>query len=286
MQGDVETVPVTVVIPTIGRPELLRETLQALARCRPRAAEVLVVDQSAGAQIAAVVADFADIGARRERCDGRGLGLARNRGLHVVARDCVMFIDDDCSVALDWVGRGHALSISDPQCLWTGRVLAQGDPHAVPSTKDDPEPHDFTGSITCGALYPNNMVLPRSGALSLGGFDEALVPAAEDCDFCYRWLRSGRALRYDPALVVHHREWRTHGELIRLYASYARGQGLFYGKHLRRGDATILRFLARDFYGWARSLAEAVVRGRPRWSDPRRGIMRGMPLGLVRGWRL
>jgi hypothetical protein len=29
-----------------------------------------------------------------------------------------------------------------------------------------------------------------------------------------------------------------------------------------------------------------VVRGRPRWSDGRRGILRGLPAGLVAGWRL
>jgi GT2 family glycosyltransferase len=279
-----ETVPVAVVIPTIGRPQLLRETLEALARCRPRAAEVLVVDQSGGDEIAAITAAFAQAGARHERCPGRGHGRARNHGLRAVGREATMFIDDDCSVTPQWVGTGYALALRDPACLWTGRVLPLGDPNAVPSMKDDTRPHDFTGSASFGALYSNNMVLPRQAALALGGFDETIVPAAEDCDFCYRWLRAGHPLRYEPALVLYHREWRSHEELVRLYTSYARGQGIVYGKHLRLGDLAVLRFVAADLYGWLRSLVAAAMRGRPRWSDPRRGIMRGLPGGLVAGF--
>jgi glycosyltransferase involved in cell wall biosynthesis len=280
-----DIVPVTVVVPTIGRADLLSETLEALARCRPRAAELLVIDQSDRDQVQTLVKGFAEIGARHQRSNARGLGRARNDGLRAARQECVMFIDDDCSVASDWVGVGYGLASRDPSCLWTGRVLPLGDPAAVPSTKDDPEPHDFTGAVSCGALYPNNMVLPRSAALTQGGFDESLIPAAEDCDFCYRWLRAGRPLRYEPTLVVHHREWRPHEDLVRLYVNYAHGQGLFYGKHLRLGDLTVLRFLAFDLYGWLRSLGAAVLSRRPRWSDPRRGVIRGLPRGLVEGWR-
>ena len=78
----------------------------------------------------------------------------------------------------------------------------------------------------------------RRGAVLEGGFDELFGPAeaAEDNEFCYRWLRSGGSLRYEPSLVVWHHDWRSPRELERLYVRYARGQGFFYAKHLRRGD--------------------------------------------------
>jgi GT2 family glycosyltransferase len=279
-----ETLPVTVVIPTIGRPAFMREVLEALSRSTSRPAEVVVVDQSNGSAVEGVVAEFADLGVRVERCALRGHARARNRGLRAARQPCVLFIDDDCLPAADWVSTGYGLAQRDPGCLWTGRVLPQGDPQAVPSTKDDPNPREFTGTVICEELYTNNMVLPRQAAFALGGFDETIVPAAEDCDFCYRWLRAGHPFRYEPTLVVHHREWRTPEELIVLYRGYARGQGVFYGKHLRRGDLTVLRFAARDIYGWIRAMGAAVLYRRPRWSDPRRGVIYGLLPGIVAGW--
>ena len=43
---------VTVVIPTVGRP-LLRQCLGSIAAADPRPAEVIVVDQSRGGEVAA-----------------------------------------------------------------------------------------------------------------------------------------------------------------------------------------------------------------------------------------
>jgi GT2 family glycosyltransferase len=135
-------------------------------------------------------------------------------------------------------------------------------------------------------LWPNNMVISRSLALALGGFDERFPFAAEDNDFCYRWLRAGHAMRYEPSLVVWHHEWRSERELERLYVDYAIGQGYFYAKHLRQRDFAIVRHLVRDMSQGLRGVAAHYVRGRARSSDWRQGVPRGLPLGLVRGWRV
>jgi GT2 family glycosyltransferase len=138
-----------------------------------------------------------------------------------------------------------------------------------------------------GVLFPNNMLLPRAHVLELGGFDERFGPeeAAEDNEFCYRWLKAGNELRYEPSLMVNHHDWRSPEELERLYVRYARGEGFFYAKHLRRGDLRMLTFVVRDLYRALRGLASAVVKRREAWTDPRRGILRGLPGGLVAGWR-
>jgi GT2 family glycosyltransferase len=205
-------------------------------------------------------------------------------GLREARHDLLLGTDDDCTVAPDWVGRAWAHLDAEPRGIVTGRVLPVGDPRAVPSTRDDAEPRDYTGDLSCFPLFPNNMALRRTLALGLGGFDEGL-PAAPDNDFCYRWLRDGKPLRYEPDMVVWHHDWRTSAELERLYIRYARGQGAFYAKHLRRGDFHMLRFIARDLIGGCRALASATLRGRPRWTDPRRPMLSAMPHGLVRGWR-
>ena len=281
-----DVAPVTVAIPTIGRAEPLRRCLASLSSSHPRATEILVVDQSHDPAIAALVADAGDR-VRLVPSHGLGVARARNDGLRAAAETVVLITDDDCTVSPDWVAIGWHLASAQPGAIVTGRVLAVGDPRAVPSTKDDPLPVDLSSERRGGWLFGNNMVLPRDEVLALGGFDERFGPeeAAEDNEFCYRWLKAGRALRYEPSLVVEHHDWRSPEELERLYVRYARGEGFFYAKHLRRGDLRMLRFVARDLAWGVRGLASGVLKGREPWTDSRRGVFKGLPGGFAAGWR-
>jgi GT2 family glycosyltransferase len=287
MSRATQAVPVTVVIPTIGRLEPLRRCLESLARSDPPPAEILVVDQSHDPAIEAAVVEIGDQGARVVRSDGVGVARGRNDGLRAASHDVVLVTDDDCTVPPEWVSTGERLAAAHAGAIVTGQVLPVGDPRAVPSTKDDPSPRDLSDERRGGWLFGNNMVLPRDAVLALGGFDERFGPeeAAEDNEFCYRWLKAGHALRYEPSLVVDHHDWRSRDDLERLYVRYARGEGFFYAKHLRRGDLRMLRFVARDLVWALRGIASGVVKRRQSWTDSRRGILRGMPRGFVAGWR-
>lgn len=277
--------PISIVIPTIGRPALLQRCLESIASCRPGPAEILVVDQSGGV-VADVVASHRGAGARLVPCDARGIAAGTNLGLQSASQGHVLVTHDDCTVAVDWVAVASRHARDTPRAIITGRVLPGGDPAAVPSTKVDETRYDFTGMAIPGQLYPANMLLPRDEVLGIGGFDErdTLRVAAEDNDLCYRWLRGGRSLAFEPDLVVWHHDWRSHDELARLYVNYGRGQGAFYAKHLAAGDVRILRFLAYDVRSGVRSVFGGVRHRRPRWSDPRRGMLRGLPEGLVAGF--
>jgi GT2 family glycosyltransferase len=283
-----EVLPVSVVIPTAGRLDMLRRCLQSLAACRPYAEEILIVDQSHDAAIARLAADFASVGARLVPCPGFGVSKGRNLGVLNAKNDVVLITDDDCTVAPDWVATAWEAMASDPEKIVTGRVLPVGDPLAVPSTREQTTWEDFTGLLRMDLLSPNNMVLNRLLVLAEGGFDERFGPneKAEDNDFCYRWLKAGRRMEFEPGLVVWHHDWRTPKQLERLYIEYMRGVGFLYAKHLREGDLRILRYLGRSVMLSLRAWASGLVKGRPRWTDPRRGILRGLPAGLWRGWRV
>ena len=287
MSEAAETVPVTVVIPTIGRLEPLRRCLESLASSDPPPAEVLVVDQSHDATLVPLVDELGDGRTRVVASLGLGVARARNDGLRAATNDVVLVTDDDCTVPASWAATGWRLATTHPGAIVTGRVLPVGDPRAVPSTKDDPLPVDLSSERRGGWLFGNNMALPRGAVLDLGGFDERFGPeeAAEDNEFCYRWLRAGRPLRYEPSLVVQHHDWRSPEELERLYVRYARGEGFFYAKHLRRGDLRMLRFVVRDLAWGVRGLASGLLKGRESWTDSRRGVFKGMPGGFAAGWR-
>lgn len=278
------TAPVSVLVPTVGRDELLQGCLRSLAACRPRAREVVVLDQSGGDAIPQIVAGFAAVGARTIALPVRNKALALNVGLREAAYEVVLVIDDDCTAAEEWIGAAWSRVSTDPSAIVTGRVLTTGEPLAVPSSIDDEAARDYTGEVHYGALFGGNMACRREPVLALGGFD-ARVPDAEDNDLCYRWLRAGQRLRYEPELVVWHHGWRTPEELAQHYFVYGRGQGLFYAKHLRQGDLGVVRFLARDLYRGARGIAARIVRGRGEWPDARSGLLSGVLVGLVRGWR-
>jgi GT2 family glycosyltransferase len=278
--------PVSVVIPTLGRPVHLRRALESLAACDPLPAEVVVVDQS-DTGTAAAAADGVAVPRLRiaAQAGTRGRGRAVNCGLELASHRFAFVVDDDCTVSSDWIGVGAQAMEKDPTGLITGRVLPVGDPKRVPSISMLAETRDYTGEYLCHVLYAGNMVCPREGLLEVGGFDPRIVPSAEDCDLCYRWLRDGRTLRHLPELVVWHHDWRTPEELTRLYIRYHRGLGRFYAKHLLAGDLRMLRFAAHDFYAASRGVMASLVLGRPRWTDARRGVLRGLVPGVWQGWR-
>jgi GT2 family glycosyltransferase len=278
-----EPVDVSVVIPTIGRVAQLETTLVSIRACEPPPAEIVVVDQSADRGVEELVGRFAEAGARRVACDGRGIGLALNVGLAAARHDQVLVTHDDCTVDADWVGAARTQLAAVPDGIVTGAVLPTGeDPEAVPSTIEDPEPHDYTGTLQDGALFCNNMTFSGPAVLALGGFDERLNPAAEDNDLCYRWLRAGAPFRYRPEMRVWHHDWRTPEQMRRLWRGYGRGQGLFYAKHLVARDPMMLRYLWRD----VRVNVPVVLRslaGRQRPPDWAGEYLLGLAAGLGRG---
>jgi GT2 family glycosyltransferase len=279
-----EIVPLSVVVPTIGRVALLDKCLESITRCVPRAHEVIVVDQSGDEAVRATVARYGQLGGRLLESSVRDRSVAVNHGMRHAEQELVLVTDDDCTVAEDWVGTAWASLSRDPDAIVTGRVLPSGDAIAIPSLVGADEPQDYTGELHDNVLFGCNMGCSRSRFLAIGGFDER-VKLAEDNDFCYRWLGAGGHLRYDPSLLIWHHAWRTPEELRRHFRGYARGQGIFYAKHLRRRDWRVARFVARDIRRATRAVVAVLVRGRREWPDARLAIVRGVPAGLLTGWR-
>ena len=271
-------------MPTIGRPRQLAACLESIAAGDRLPAEVVVVDQSGGGEVAAVVARFAQAGVRVVPSSERGVARARNLGLREAVHDTVLMTDDDCTVDPAWTTTAAQLMEPGAKLMLSGRVLSPGDRRNVPAIRDDPAPRDYTGTLSYSALYTNNAVMSRSEVLDFGGFDEDFE-TAEDNDLCYRWLKAGRRLRYEPRLTVWHHDWRTPEQMMGLYAAYGRGAGRLYAKHLRHGDVRMLRFLARDVFGHLRALAPRGGRNARAEADAReaRGVLRGLPAGLAAG---
>jgi GT2 family glycosyltransferase len=173
----------------------------------------------------------------------------------------------------------------DPAQIVTGRVIAGGNGDSVPSTRDSLVPRDLGPKSYPWVLCPHNMAVSRSRLLEFGGFDSRFTVAAEDIDLAYRWLQAGRPLRYRPEMVVWHHDWRTPQALRQTYLAYHRGRGEFYAKHLRRGDRRMLLLLGIDFFWTLRAIPKRIRKRLSGRVHDRYGGLRGVPAGLIRGWR-
>jgi GT2 family glycosyltransferase len=137
----------------------------------------------------------------------------------------------------------------------TGQVLS-GEPEArgdfAPSLKEEGQGAVYEGRAAANVLWTANMAMFRATVDRIGTFDERLGPGkkrfpggGEDNDFCFRLLEAGDRVVYEPNAVVYHRPWRHQSDFIGVRWRYGRGQGGFYGKHMRVRDPYILRQLTR-----------------------------------------
>jgi GT2 family glycosyltransferase len=209
----------SVVIPTLGRADELRETLASLMPLRPH--EVIVVDGDPARSAEPVVRDAGATFLTSEP----GSSHQRNAGIRAATGDVVVFADDD--VTFD-AGVFAALD----------RVY--GDPSVVGATGlvIEPASHRFGGKesllrrlVLGGAregtftragypvyirrtserhdveVMPGCFMSARRELAEQVGFDEKLpgYALAEDEDFSFRLSRLGR-LRYEPAASITHRK--------------------------------------------------------------------------------
>jgi len=239
----------SVVVPTTGGP-LLEGCLEALAAGSSWPARLIVADQGGRREVAEwlAVLERRGMNVLHVRLSGTGISAATNRGLECVGTPYAAVTHDDCRVRQDWLERLSVRLADVGDAVVTGRVEPEGE-GIVLTVKTAPEPAVYTAPLLCeDVLFPPNMGFPVALLRRVGWFDEhpSLATAGEDNDWAHRLLRAGVPIMYDPAVVVGHLARFGPGDLPALYLRYARGQGAFYGKWLRRGDLFIARRAARE----------------------------------------
>lgn len=197
---------VSVVVPTCGRPTLLRRCLLALRRQRMpgNSYEIIVADDghSDATQRLAEQLDGADPEGPRVRyvrspgCKGGPAG-ARNAGWRAAHAPVIAFTDDDTVPARDWLDEGmHALQPG--VAAVTGRTRVP-----LPSAPTDWQRN--TAGLERGEFITANCFVRREVLEELDGFDERYRrPWREDSDLHFAMLERGMAIAHAPrALVLH-----------------------------------------------------------------------------------
>jgi GT2 family glycosyltransferase len=279
---------VTVVIPTVGR-ALLEGCLDSIAAGNVWPGDVVVVDQSRTDLIVPWVARLrsAGLSITHVRSDESGIAAATNRGFERVRTPFVATTHDDCRVRGDWLETISARVRTVGDAIVTGRVEPEGD-GVVLTIVTSAEPKTYMKPmIDRDVLFPPNMAFPIRLLRRIGYLDEhpSLRLAGEDNEWAYRALRSGIAIVYDPYSVVSHVAWQARHELKDVYRRYARGQGAFYGKYVRRGDPFIVWRAIRDLARSPWLVTRAALTRDPELMAMGVGELTGLPAGIVAGLR-
>lgn len=237
----------SIIIPTYGRPEQLAACLQSLACLQypSDCFEVIVVDDGSEIPPDAVVSPFSNsLNIYLLTQPHAGPAKARNRGALQAKGEYLVFTDDDCTPAPEWLQTIADRFAVTPNHAIGGRTLT-----ALPDN-----PYSTASQIFIDYLYSyynadpgqpnflasNNLALPASCFSALGGFETTYPRAAgEDRDLCDRWLRHGYQMTYAPEAIVYHAHALTFGTFWLQHFSYGRGALLFHRTRTRRNEGHI-----------------------------------------------
>jgi GT2 family glycosyltransferase len=204
----------------------------------------------------------------------RGLSHARNVGIRETTGDLILFTDDDCVVAPDWVAAHVACYQERPEAmLLYGKVVPPasytGNEGFVPTFEPTPvrDPARFSGGLIQG--MGANMSCRRALLERIGPFDEMLgaggpLMSAEDLDLSLRAFSAGQAILADSRpLVVHEGGVRSSGQESRqIWQRDGVGLGATVAKGVRIRQWKAAAAPVNVLLGMWRDTAQKMVDGR------------------------
>lgn len=232
------TKPVSAIIATVGRPELLKVCLQSLAKQTVPVSEVVVVHCGDDAETKALINDScwtkAGMTVRYFHHSERNCAKQRNFAIQEATHESLLLVDDDIEVESEWVEElfrpiwtdgevaatmGNLVNqpMASPTFLWRiyrillhgrrkglapGRLVGAALPNGFPLNARNPMVSEWIGG---GAS-----AVRRSAFNSVGGFASFFSGSSpgEDLDLGYRLSRKWKVYYVPTARCLHHQALR------------------------------------------------------------------------------
>lgn len=222
---------ISVIIPTLDRPEELRRCLESLAHqsLQRHEYEIIVVDDGGSRPLDDVVASFRQrLQIVLHRQQRSGPGAARNTGAQYARARWLAFTDDDCQADRHWLKALIGCLARHHNSIVGGRILNAlvGNVYAATSQLLVSYLYDYFNGDPLNAAFftSNNMAVSADRFRRHGGFAFRYpVINAEDRELCSRWRSLGEPLVYAPDALVHHSHQMTLGRFFRQHFHYGRG---------------------------------------------------------------
>lgn len=226
----------SIIIPTYNRPERLSNCLESLTQLDyPRADfEVVVVDDGSKMSLEPVVAAVKDkLNLTFVRQTNAGPATARNTGASKAQGKYLVFTDDDCAPSSDWLSKLAVRFSTVPDVMIGGYTINALKENLYSTASqiliDYLYEYYNKNSVQPNFFASNNIALPTETFRLLGGFDTSFpLAAAEDREFCDRWLYKGYKMLYAPEVQVYHTHELTLRKLWRQHFNYGRGAFCFH----------------------------------------------------------
>ncbi len=213
-----DNLSVSVIIPTLDRPNTLIDTLESVLRQSHQPSQIIVVDQSE--RTSEKVSSFCqDHNIILDHLSERGSHRARNRAIDLATGDILFFCDDDSELDED-VLENHLKNYADKNIGAVGGRLLQ------PGERDDAVRLDTNVKCGCfnrwsgkviGKFYSTvkgpidhfsggNCSGRRELLIAAGGYDENFAGNAffEETDLALRIKKLGYRIIFEPAARVLH----------------------------------------------------------------------------------
>jgi glycosyltransferase involved in cell wall biosynthesis len=209
----------SIVIPTRGRPDYLRVTLDSVAAQARRAGAELIVVDDGGDPASAQIAGAQD--ARLIRAAGTGANAARNAGIAVAQGDPVILIDDDVAAPGGWLAAILTGVANTPEReVFGGPIHARlegGGPRSCGRESPPITTLDYGhADRDVPLVWSANMVIRRSALARVGAFDESIRGRGEEEDWERRYVAQGGRIRYLAAAGLEHRRTAADARLLPL----------------------------------------------------------------------
>jgi GT2 family glycosyltransferase len=219
--------PLSIVIPTYNRADLLHDCLDSVTEHAPEGTEVIVVDDaSPGEAVAEVAGRFSSV--RRIRLLRRsGFCVAANTGIAASKAPIIELLNDDTQVMAGWADAPLA-AFADPTVAAVAPLSLRAD-GLIDSAGDEYDRGGFAfkrghGEAMNEQYQQSEPVTAASGScafyrrtfLDLAGyFPETFGAYFDDVDLSLRLQRAGGTILFEPASRVIHRGGASYGPLSR-----------------------------------------------------------------------
>jgi GT2 family glycosyltransferase len=162
----------------------------------------------------------------------KGPATARNTGASKAQGKYLVFTDDDCAPASDWLSKLAVRFSTAPSSMiggYTINALKENIYSTASQTLVDYLYEYYNMNSAKPSFFAsNNIAVPAETFRLLGGFDTSFpLAAAEDREFCDRWLYKGYKMLYAPEVQVYHTHELNLRKLWRQHFNYGRGAFCF-----------------------------------------------------------
>lgn len=180
----------------------------------------------------------------------KGLSFCRNRGIRNAKGDLVIFTDDDCYMAKDYLKAAKKIFQDNSIGFATGRVALYDKEDCPIMTCNEARTRTIDQKSLSGVpkIIGANLIIRKSVIEKVGWFDILFGSgtwfAGDDIDYISRVLVKGFKGIYDPSIIVYHHHGRKDKDVVQNQERfYAKGIGAQYCKRILSRDASALNAL-------------------------------------------